>query len=189
MAMAFGGPGGYFDVSYAAWADILDLAETYGWTPVGTEPPEGSTEEDEWSGTYYSSDGQRISDRDALDLASAIEAFLSGEPPTTEAPATMNPERASFGDFLARASEVVGAPSECPEGPLPREGLVERGRGSSFPRQTCNVLQGGRLSPMVEVALCELVRAVSAQQAMKADGLRSPLGPTSLSARKNRSSR
>lgn len=23
MAMAFGGPGGYFDVTFAAWADIL----------------------------------------------------------------------------------------------------------------------------------------------------------------------
>lgn len=116
MAMIFGGPGGDFDVTYAAWADILDLAEKYGWTPTGTEPPEGSAEASNWSGTYYSSDGQRISDRDALELGSAIEAFLSGEPPTTEAPATVDPERASFDDFLAQASELVGAPHRVPGG-------------------------------------------------------------------------
>jgi hypothetical protein len=42
MGMALdGGRHDNFDVPYAAWADILELAERYGWRSTRTGPPRG----------------------------------------------------------------------------------------------------------------------------------------------------
>ncbi|XXX75546.1 hypothetical protein WMF30_48640 [Sorangium sp. So ce134] len=115
MAMALSGPAGYFDVTYAAWADILELAEQYGWAPSCTEPPEGVALED-WTGTYCSSDGQLVTEPDASALAAALDAFLSGKPPSGQPGSSPNPEKQRFRGFLSDVAEHLGSPLLVPGG-------------------------------------------------------------------------
>ena len=61
------------------FAKALDLAELYGWQPLGTRPP---SEHDfhslkaEWDGAYLTNDGQMIKAWDASSLAAALESAL-----------------------------------------------------------------------------------------------------------------
>src|SRR5262245_6834830 len=65
------------------WVKALELAELYGWQPLGTQPP---LEHDfhelnaEWDGNYLTNDGQIIKAQDALSLAYALEIALSDIP-------------------------------------------------------------------------------------------------------------
>lgn len=61
------------------WAKALELAESYGWTPMGTHPPShldfyqlGA----EWDGRYFTNDGQTVKAEDARSLATALEHAL-----------------------------------------------------------------------------------------------------------------
>ena len=61
------------------WCKALDLAELYGWQPIGTEPPSTLDFHElnaEWDGTYLTNDGQMIKANDALSLAAALEDAL-----------------------------------------------------------------------------------------------------------------
>ena len=63
----------------------LDLAELYGWQPLGTQPPLGHDFRElnaEWDGNYLTNDGQIIKAQDAFSLASAIEKALGDIPDT-----------------------------------------------------------------------------------------------------------
>jgi hypothetical protein len=62
---------------YGGWAMVLNLAQRYGWKPLGTEPPEGMDNPAEWEGGYDSSDGQRVSAADARALAEALAAAVA----------------------------------------------------------------------------------------------------------------
>lgn len=104
-------------MSKAAWYDILDLAEAYGWNPLGTVPDEWYShaldlhgdsfdEQDRW---YTNSDGARlVLLEDALNLADALErAFLADEPPgSSYSPENTPPGRA---DPLSRLQPGIGA--------------------------------------------------------------------------------
>ena len=57
---------------YGGWSMLLDLAQHYGWKPLGTEPPEDLAAED-WDRDYDSSDGQLVTAADAASLAAALE--------------------------------------------------------------------------------------------------------------------
>lgn len=65
------------------FAKALDLAELYGWQPLGTQQP---SEHDfhkldaEWDGNYLTNDGQMIKAQDALSLANALERALDDIP-------------------------------------------------------------------------------------------------------------
>jgi len=96
----------YFDVPYAAWNDILELAERYGWRPTRTGPPR-RMKAGEWCGSYYSSDGQRFYSRDAAALADALTRFLAGEPPVSETPAA-NPDRDRLRGLVSGMSRQLG---------------------------------------------------------------------------------
>jgi hypothetical protein len=69
----------YRKFSRQFWSKALDLAELYGWRPMGTEPPSAYDFHQlnaEWDGTYLTNDGQMIKAQDALSLAAALEKAL-----------------------------------------------------------------------------------------------------------------
>src|SRR5687767_11109035 len=75
MGMDLSGAGGYFRWTASAWGEILCLAEQYGWQPTGTGPPRETLKEN-WSGGYFSNNGQLFYARDARKLADALERAL-----------------------------------------------------------------------------------------------------------------
>jgi hypothetical protein len=134
MGMALGrGRHDNFDVPYAAWADILELAERYGWRPTRTGPPRGRKVA-EWCGSYYSSDGQRFYARDAAALADALERFLAGEPPVTESVSVANPDRDRLRGFVSRLSRRLGVAPNVTGG-LPAEGWMADDEGRQYLRE------------------------------------------------------
>lgn len=64
--------GDYFRWNGIWWADMLNLAEQYGWQKSGTVLQQDSS----WCGTYLSNDGQCVTTADAANLASALECAL-----------------------------------------------------------------------------------------------------------------
>jgi hypothetical protein len=78
-------------ITNAQWRISLELALKYGWKPMGTKPneehlrkrfknPEGGFYDEEikqaasnWSGTYYTNEGQITTYADALNLSFALE--------------------------------------------------------------------------------------------------------------------
>lgn len=62
------------------WAKALELAISYGWQPMGTQPPshlDFSQLEADWHGIYLTNDGQSVKAEDALALARALEKSLN----------------------------------------------------------------------------------------------------------------
>ncbi|NWG18818.1 MAG: hypothetical protein HXY39_00680 [Chloroflexi bacterium] len=76
MGMDISGAGGYFRWTNLGWSEVLSLARSAGWEPVGTGPPRGVLKAD-WSGTYFSNDGQLVYARDAKRLADALERAIA----------------------------------------------------------------------------------------------------------------
>lgn len=68
--------GDYLQTGWKRWDDVRDLAALYGWRPAGTE-----LDLPDWSGTYASNDGARVTAEDARGLASALAAALSDQDP------------------------------------------------------------------------------------------------------------
>jgi hypothetical protein len=71
------------------WAKALELAQSYGWKPLGTRPPPHLDFYElcaEWDGRYSTNDGQTVNAEDARSLAAALERSLDdipNEPPPT----------------------------------------------------------------------------------------------------------
>lgn len=67
-----------FRVNYFNWRPMLQLAHEYGWKAIGTRNRYGQQGEpiNDWSGTYFSNNGQTVVREDALDLADALEKVL-----------------------------------------------------------------------------------------------------------------
>jgi hypothetical protein len=83
MGMDLRGAGGYFGCNSRGWGDILRLAHLHGWIPVGTLAPlmnEGGPWDGPWGGRYCHTEGQRVTDDDALALADALERALPDLP-------------------------------------------------------------------------------------------------------------
>jgi hypothetical protein len=67
------------------WAKALELAESYGWEPMGTCPPPDLDLDElnaEWHGGYLTNDGQIVKRVNAFWLADAIEKALVDIPDT-----------------------------------------------------------------------------------------------------------
>ena len=67
------------------WAKALELAQIYGWEPVGTRPPpriDFYQLNAEWDGRYYTNDGQSVKAEDAYALAAALQRSLNDIPDT-----------------------------------------------------------------------------------------------------------
>ncbi len=91
MGMSLAGRGGrHFGCNHFTWGCFLALAYRYGWQPMGTEAPdwEGINgppinpdyKHPDWDGTYFSNDGQFVTDRDASNIAAALERALDDIP-------------------------------------------------------------------------------------------------------------
>jgi hypothetical protein len=62
------------------WAKALELAISYGWQPMGTQPPSHLDFYQlgvDWHGTYLTNDGQIVKAEDAVSLACALEKSLN----------------------------------------------------------------------------------------------------------------
>ena len=65
------------------WSKSLELAELYGWQPMGTQPPSEHNFDDlnaEWDGNYFTNDGQIVKAEDGSNLAAALEKALGNVP-------------------------------------------------------------------------------------------------------------
>lgn len=62
---------------YGGWAYVLEIAEKFGWEPMGTLRPSELDSSESWEGEYGSSDGQRVTAEDAMALAKALEAAVA----------------------------------------------------------------------------------------------------------------
>ena len=70
--------------------EVYKLAVTMGWNPGGTEPPYYWAVNEEWSGGYFTNDGQKVTESDALELAAAIERAIPQFPNLMKQPAFRN---------------------------------------------------------------------------------------------------
>ncbi len=71
--------------SRQCWAKALELAQLYGWQPMGTCPPpqyDFYQLNAEWDGRYWTNDGQIVKAEDALFLAASLEESLKDIPDT-----------------------------------------------------------------------------------------------------------
>ena len=59
-----------FEWDAVEWRKVLELAKEYGWEPSGTLL-EGHIAR-EWDGNYTSNERQKVTDRDAYNMASAL---------------------------------------------------------------------------------------------------------------------
>lgn len=110
-----------FRWSNMGWAEVLSLAERYGWVPSGTACPTGMKTK-EWEGGYATNDGQRVTSADAKALADALEQGFSDNfqqaiaaKPETK-PVTEEERQQAIEKFAAIASsmsfEVVEQPTK-----------------------------------------------------------------------------
>ena len=75
-------------VNNETWYGILELAEDYGWSPLGTVLPERfglagffTGDPDQWYGDYWSEGSRLVLIEDALNMGDALyEAYLDYEP-------------------------------------------------------------------------------------------------------------
>ncbi len=109
------------------WAFYLNLAESYGWRPTGTLPPEGVAA-DQWSGCYDSNDGQHVRRDDAIALAVALSSALA------------DPERKE--EEKALAAKLTGDLSAMLRRPV---SPVQPPEDDSLLRRARCVLRDGRL--------------------------------------------
>lgn len=73
----------YRTFSKQFWAKALELAQLYGWEPLGTNPPSYIDFYEfcaEWDGRYLTNDGQTVKAEDARSLAAALEQALNDIP-------------------------------------------------------------------------------------------------------------
>lgn len=71
--------------SWQFWGKALELAQSYGWKPIGTCPPDlpgFRGLQAVWTGTYLTNDGQTVLTKDALSLANALARALDDIPDT-----------------------------------------------------------------------------------------------------------
>lgn len=71
------------------WGKALELARSYGWKPLGTQPPiipGFHSLKTLWDGTYMTNDAQTVAAADARSLAAALTKALDDIPDTGAAP-------------------------------------------------------------------------------------------------------
>ena len=79
--------GEYHHFSMVVWPKLLELAESYGWEPLGTAKNPNHDEfysSKTWNGNYHANMGQVVLPEDALALADALEKTLDDIPDDLE---------------------------------------------------------------------------------------------------------
>ena len=69
---------GGMHLNESEWRSCFKLAETFGWSPAGTVSTTLQDEDVEqgWTGLYFTSDWQKVTDDDARSLGMALERAL-----------------------------------------------------------------------------------------------------------------
>jgi hypothetical protein len=71
-------------LSKKTWVKALRLAMTYGWQPMGTQPPSiyrrHGLAPGNWRGSYFKHDGQTVKAEDVVSLRTALERALDDIP-------------------------------------------------------------------------------------------------------------
>lgn len=84
MAVELYRSGDFFQFEYfGIWQKVMDLAQLYGWVPVGTAEPqhwEGDETQPGWSGRYDRYLGEWVSAEDAAAMAAALSSALDDLP-------------------------------------------------------------------------------------------------------------
>lgn len=65
----------YFRFGMLGWANVLDLAQSYGWQPRGTVLKIDNL----WKGGYSTNDGQTVTEEDARAMAEALRVAVDDE--------------------------------------------------------------------------------------------------------------
>jgi hypothetical protein len=73
----------YWQHAWGGWSDAVVVGCLHGWKPEGTRHPDPN-----WTGTYFSNDGARVTERDAHALANALQRALSRPQPLAASVAT-----------------------------------------------------------------------------------------------------
>jgi hypothetical protein len=95
---------------------MLALGRHYGWRPEGTLPPDSDWFEDwcgdcaSWDGRYYPPEGQRMTARDARNLAEALDRALMDLPNHDAFALTSNPRCRVPDDYARRMSLLEAHP-------------------------------------------------------------------------------
>ena len=83
MGVYLSNEAGEFSLSHHGWSQLLLLAHTNGWEPLGTKAPNLPDEMEyvgEWEGGYTSNDFQTVTDEDASNLVKALVQALPDIP-------------------------------------------------------------------------------------------------------------
>jgi hypothetical protein len=72
MGVDLSGKHGSQSYNWWAWRDLLEMARSNGWKPVGTT----TADDPDWNGDYFSNDGQRVTDDDAHAIADALSVAV-----------------------------------------------------------------------------------------------------------------
>ncbi len=132
-------------IPYATWTDLLELAQRYGWRPTRTGAPRRVRwKKIQWSGTYYSSDGQLFYARDARAVADALDRFLAAEPPARkQPPKSSDPGRKRLRGLVAGLSKKLGVPLNQPGQPTRTQSWADTESGKEFIREFVAFCRGG----------------------------------------------
>jgi hypothetical protein len=125
----------YFRWNAIPWCGILEVAMNYGWEPMGTGAPRGRLKKD-WDGScnYWGNEGQLFYARDAKNLATALELFLT----TPEAIRLRKSKRQrevlapgqKLRRYVERLTDTISGPAEKykPDGHRAQHGLTAEQR-------------------------------------------------------------
>src|SRR5436309_3434459 len=105
MTIRLESPEKSLEMSNRCWSDVFDLAAANGWVPAGTRPCQqvaadgqwlSPEQHESWCGTYFTNDGQVVTEADAAAMAEALDRACGerGQPatPSPEAPDLLGTE-------------------------------------------------------------------------------------------------
>lgn len=121
-----------FRFSPSGWSLALEIAERAGWKPEGTLPPANRPADHDWSGDYFSNEGQRVSPSDAAALIRALELALSDPAFSTETKATFDDLQAQFLRLYPKYSPIEFTLSDAAEFGQRLRALIALARDGGF---------------------------------------------------------
>ena len=105
----------YFRIGNSQYPKVLNLAFMYGWIPQGTirneylYPPEVTGDPPETRDSYFTNDGQMVTEEDALELAKALERALNDIPKQIYNKQANTPQIESMDELIQHVKESIGA--------------------------------------------------------------------------------
>lgn len=126
------GRGEEFRFSPSGWTLALEIAERAGWKPEGTLPPANHPVDHDWSGDYFSNEGQRVSSSDAAAMIRALESALSNPEFNAQTKATFDYLQAAFLKLYPKFSPIEFTLSDAAEFGQRLRALIALARDGGF---------------------------------------------------------